>query len=152
MIAPGVIDKHTMILLINCIYFSGKWTNPFLTDLNYEGNFTTEDGSIKSMEFMYQDAILNYSSSVDEFKGASAVSLTYKNTSVSMLFVLPPKNFNFNSWLSSIQSINWTAVDNSLEPTNVKLSIPKFNITFDEDMKDPLKNVKKNEKCGLHIK
>ncbi|CAG9810579.1 unnamed protein product [Chironomus riparius] len=141
MIGPGVIDKSTLMILVNCIYFGGKWTDPFLSEFNYEGNFTTEDGSTKSTEFMYQEARFNFSSSVDELKGASAVSLNYEDTSVSMLFVLPPKGSNLKSWLSSIKSINWAAVDKSLEPTNVKLSIPKFNITYDTDMKDTLKSM-----------
>ncbi|CAG9810580.1 unnamed protein product [Chironomus riparius] len=141
MIGPGVIDKSTLMILVNCIYFGGKWKDPFLKSLNCEGNFTTEDGSTKSTEFMNQEVKLNFSSSVDELKGASAVSLNYEDTTVSMLFVLPPKGSNLKSWLSSIKSINWAAVDKSLEPTNVKLSIPKFNITFETDMRTPLENM-----------
>lgn len=142
MIAPGVIDKDTLLILVNCIYFAGKWNDPFLKDYNYEGNFTAENGNVKQVEFMYQDSKLNYSNSIDELKGASAVSLNYYNTSVSMLFVLPPTNTDFRSWLSSIKTVNWTAVDDSLSVTNVRLSVPKFNMTFDQDMKETLQRVK----------
>jgi len=141
MIPPGIIDKETLMILVNCIYFGGKWRDPFFPELNYEGNFTAEDGSAKATQFMYQDATLNYSSNVSALKGASAVSMNYVNTSVSMLFVLPPKDADFRTWLSSIQTINWTAVDGELAPTEIKFSIPKFNITFDKDIKKCLQNV-----------
>jgi serine protease inhibitor len=149
MIPQDLIDKKTLMVLVNCIYFGGKWNDPFYKEMNYEGNFTAEDGSIKTMEFMYQNSDLHYGSSVDELKGASAVSMTYENTSVSMLFVLPPKDADFRTWMSSIQTINWTAVDLSLRLTNIKFSIPKFNITFDKDIKKFLQNVKIFIKCAL---
>lgn len=142
MIAPGVIDKDTLMLLINCIYFGGKWTDPFIQNANLFENFTTIDGNQNTIEYLYQSSVLNYSNNVSEFKGASAVSLRYVNTSASMLIVLPPEDVDFKTWVMSIRTINWTAVDSSLEPTSIKLRVPKFNITFDKDLKTSLQNVR----------
>ncbi|XP_070509096.1 alaserpin-like [Chironomus tepperi] len=141
MLGPGVINQETLMVLINCIYFGGKWSSPFIKDFTYLANFTTIDGDSNTIDFMYQDSTLDYSHSVSTLNGAAAVSLSYFNTTATMLFVLPPNDTDFWTWQAGIQSINWTAVDASLKPTSIKFSIPKFNITFDKDMKDTLKNM-----------
>ena len=90
---------------------------------------------------MSNKGLYNYNANSNELNGAAVVSLKYKDSNASMLFILPPNDTDIESWMGGINKVDWNVVVGSLNDTNVNVTIPKFKITYLRDMTDTMNAV-----------
>ena len=54
-------DPTTLLILVNTLYFKGKWIEPFPKKFSYYRNFTNSDGTVSKVKMMsIRDHCVNY--------------------------------------------------------------------------------------------
>jgi serpin B len=145
LISEKSLDANTRMVLINAIYFLGNWTYPFNASLTFKGPFffVNEKREAKQaiVEYMTIKAQFNYAKL--EKLDATAVELQYKNSNVSMIFILPNTRSGLTALESKLQNINFNDVYNEMFMDEVIIEIPKFKIEFEIKLNEALQKVNK---------
>ncbi|CAH1980802.1 unnamed protein product [Acanthoscelides obtectus] len=131
------------LVLVNALYFSGRWMNPFEHHLTHDRTFYSIDGvSEKKMSFMQQ--VQTVSSAYSDNLQARIVDLPFVSEKVSMTILLTDeRNGLRNIWeqISDYADYLWKLDDDILQPTYAIVTIPKFRIEFSLDGIPLLKSV-----------
>lgn len=133
------LDPSLVMMLTNAVYFDGAWTTEFDPAETRFGTFQRDDGSIVEVDLMSIGDI-----EVAQTRGAdyAAVELPYGNESFSMVIVLPDPGVGAKDWLARLDADSWETVVDGLAPSRLNLlSIPKFTLTFDSYLNDPLQSM-----------
>lgn len=140
-ISPNDITKSTLMIGVNCIYFNGRWSIKFSKRSTYKGIFNVNSKKQINVDFMKKMMMIKYQDEIVELNGAQAISLGYSTRDQGMLFILPPKDADLYTWSRELSNVDWIELENSMNFTNVDVTIPKFNLTFSTSLNDYLKNV-----------
>lgn len=116
------IAYNTKIILVNALYFNGKWANPFDQSKTAKGDFHAIDGSTSKVNFMNQTLTCGAFSTED----CIVVTLPYGNGAFEMNLILPDEGVEFNSFVSSL-SYEKLTTDVIYGQCEVSLSLPKFS-------------------------
>ena len=139
-----IIDKledNIFMIILNAIYFKGEWTKQFkkgLTSKKIFYNFNSEKDR-KSVDMMSITTHYRYF----QDSNLQAISLPYKKDSMSALVILPKKILNINEFIDIMSEDNeylYTIINN-LKYSKVNLQIPKFEITYQNSLKEVLKGM-----------
>lgn len=127
------------LVIINTLYFDGAWEHAFDPTLTKNQTYTMGNGLRKMHPMMNTTSASIYL----ENSNFQAIKLSYYGdyyNSNSMYIFLPKKqisqfisllsNDNWNSWLKSFQEA---------QEAIVNLTLPKYSIDYDIELKDPLK-------------
>jgi serpin B len=128
LIRKGMLGSMVRLVLTNAIYFNGKWVSPFEKSNTHDEPFTLLDGSKVTVPMMSQVESLKYV----EGNGYQAVELPYRDSNVSMLFILPEAG-RFEEMEGVFSAEFVTAITESLTSQQVRLFAPKF--TFESEFK-----------------
>jgi serpin B len=128
LIPKGMLNSMARLVLTNAIYFNGKWVSPFEKSNTHDEPFTLLDGSTVSVPMMSQVESFKYA----EGNGYQAVELPYRDSNVSMLFILPEAG-RFEEMEGAFSAEFVTAITESLTSQQVRLFAPKF--TFESEFK-----------------
>lgn len=139
-ITPDLISASTTMILLNCIYFKGTWQYMFQKKNTHAGKFFIDETNTVPVQYMTQKAHFMYGF-VEELNFASILSLPYKNSDMTMLFVLPRKKTGLPDIVNNMSNFDWSTIDQQMGSVEVKVTIPKFNISFEEEINNVLKNV-----------
>jgi len=122
LLAKGAVQPSTKLVLVNTVWFKGKWQSPFNQNLTRNEEFEAPGGKI-STPFMHKQTTLNYF----EDKTVQVIELPYATSGLSMVVLLPVKGQEaaFGKNLSQAQVDKWLAGLNA-EETNI--SFPKFKM------------------------
>jgi serine protease inhibitor len=135
---PQIVDRlspETQLLLVNAIYFKGKWSQPFETALTQNLPFTLLDGSQKQQPLMSQTGEYRYLNN-DIFQ---AVSLPYGEGNISFYVFLPKKEVGLSGFLDQLNADTWNSwmQEFSWQPGSIKL--PRFQLEYEITLNDTLK-------------
>lgn len=72
----------------------------------------------------------------------SVVQLTYANSDMSMLILLPDDNDGLAALESNLKSINFDEIQKQMTENIVTVSLPRFQIHFSINLKKTLKKVR----------
>jgi serpin B len=124
LLAPGVLDERTRLVLVNAVYFKGQWAQPFDPARTHETTFMVTPDEETGVMMMSRRGEYAYA----ENEEAQWLELPYAGNEVSMILVLPKANHS----LSSLES---NRLDNllheglqHLRPTEVEVMIPRFKM------------------------
>ena len=126
LIAPGNLDPRTRLVLVNAIYFKGKWASQFKSEQTAPADFFVTPESPVQVPLMVQARKLPYA----EFEDCQVVKLSYAGGAVSMLVVLPQEKDGLaaiESLLSPEKLSEWRA---ALAEREVRVFLPKFKLTW----------------------
>ncbi|XP_053214416.1 intracellular coagulation inhibitor 2-like [Panonychus citri] len=118
---------QTILMLINTVYFKGKWVEPFNKGTTFDETFNNSDGTTSKIRMMsIRNKNRNYlHNSVDKFK---IVELPYIGD-VSMIFILPTESNTLSGLLPTLNSIGLENLLDSMKSTKLRtLNIPKFKL------------------------
>ena len=87
----GSIDTLTRMVLVNAIYFKGKWENEFDPDATRPLPFKVSPGNTKEVQMMYAKRKFAYIQDSD--LACSAIEIPYKGKDLSMVIILPDADF-----------------------------------------------------------
>lgn len=127
---PTIVEKlspETVAVLLNAIYFHGKWTKPFEPKSTRYGQFHLESGATKKVPLMNRSGKFNYMEESD----FQAVALPYGSERYSAYIFLPAQTVNLSDFQKKLTAENWDKWMENFRPyDDGNLSLPKFHIDF----------------------
>ncbi|KAG7263744.1 hypothetical protein CRUP_012272 [Coryphaenoides rupestris] len=142
LLAPGVVDSGTVMVLVNAMYFLAKWDKQFQETATCDTPFKQNKNDTKTVKMMFHEAKfpLAFISEVN----CQVLELPYEGKDLSMLIFLPLDMEDNTTGLEKLQSqmtyknfTEWTRPD-KMDETEVQLGLPRFKMTQTYDMKDLL--------------
>ena len=130
---PKILDSLTpndLMVLINAIYFKGKWVKSFNkrnTRKNLFLNFNKTP-----IELFFMNTTNDYMYFED--KEVQALSMNYKNDNLEALILLPKHQIDINNYISNLTSQKYQIIISKLSKNKVILSMPKFVINFEAEL------------------
>ena len=135
----GAIESRTLLVLVNAIYFKGKWLKPFNSYSTEKGNFFPAKSETIEVDMMNGQERVKYV--LDENVGYSAVELLYKDGNIAMILILPKEVEGLADIEKQLESGLMTDISKKLrsaECPEVILRIPKFKMETTYELKDDL--------------
>jgi serpin B len=128
------LDESTVMLLINAIYFKGKWNSQFDKANTVQKSFNKPGGAIVDVPMMKQKS---------EFKvytgqGLTLAEFPYGQGNFVMDVILPDENIGLNSMIQSITDKSFTGWLNAMYKREIDLSFPRFKYGYKKQLKDVL--------------
>ncbi|XP_013202974.1 serine protease inhibitor A3N-like [Microtus ochrogaster] len=121
------LDKSALMVLVNYIYFKGKWRMPFNPQRTRESNFYLDNKRTVKVPMMH-DKFLTIPYFRDEELFCTVVELKYRGNA-SALFILPDQG-KMQQVEASLQPETLRKWRDSLRPRKIdELSLPKFSIS-----------------------
>jgi serpin B len=130
-LAPGVVTAAWRLAIANAIYLKAAWLQPFAVEATASGQFTRLDGSVIRVPMMHALKDAAYAKG----NGWAAVELPYVGHELAMLVIVPNDLASFDAAFDA--AVLRTIVD-SLQPSRVDLTLPKFDFESRYDLSDVL--------------
>ncbi|XP_035311064.1 serine protease inhibitor A3N [Cricetulus griseus] len=126
------LDDSALMVLVNYIYFKGKWKTPFDPDSTFESDFYLDNNRTVRVPMM-KLKFLTTPYFRDEELSCSVVELKYTGNA-SALFILPDEG-KMQQLEASLQPETLRKWKKSLRPRMIdELRLPKFSISTDDSM------------------
>uniref|UniRef100_A0A0B7BU60 Serpin domain-containing protein n=3 Tax=Arion vulgaris TaxID=1028688 RepID=A0A0B7BU60_9EUPU len=136
--APGVLNSASRMVLVNAIYFKGKWDKEFEKSSTLPKPFKlSPDQKIdvptmnhKQVHGLYQDRDLN----------VTAVELLYKGHDLSMIIILPNEDYGLEELVNNLTPEKLDALLKGVtsKKREIQLFLPKFEVTSSFTLKQAL--------------
>jgi len=143
----AMVDKpfseDTRLVLFDTIYFKAKWSSPFMAYLNVEDTFTLENKESVTVEMMRDSFLQDYLSNAF----VEGVVLPYRSWGEEdgrYAFVALKSKVsgqNIREIAGKLTSEVITDLLANAQIRQVNLRLPKFEITFDKELNQSLKNM-----------
>uniref|UniRef100_A0A8C4KIW4 Serpin B10 n=1 Tax=Dromaius novaehollandiae TaxID=8790 RepID=A0A8C4KIW4_DRONO len=139
------LDSHTVLILVNAIYFKGNWEKKFLEENTSEQPFRMSKTKSKPVQMMFlRESFLMLHVTTMKFK---IIELPYVKNELSM-FVLLPDDISDNTTglellereLTYEKLAEWTRLDNMIK-AEVELYLPKLKLEENYDLKSTLRSL-----------
>jgi serpin B len=138
LLAPGVIDANTRLVLTNAIYFKARWMHEFSKTATSDAPFHTLDSQQITVPTMHQSHRLRYSAT-DEVQ---ILELPYaEGGSLCMLILLPRKTDGLSDLEKLLTSENLQKWSSDLQSRPVNVHLPRFTMTSEFSLKDVLESM-----------
>jgi len=133
LLAPGIIDAMTRLVLVNAIYFTASWAHPFEEGATRDAAFRRLDGSEVMVPTMHQGVKTVYG----EGESFQAVELPYDGGQLAMLLLVPDEG-RFAEVEGMLSASMVDEIRAGLSHYWVDLAFPKFSFRSDIPAKGPL--------------
>ncbi|MFZ4394333.1 MAG: serpin family protein [Kiritimatiellia bacterium] len=131
------LDPLTRLVLVNAVYFKGKWESQFKADHTQQAPFFVAENKSVQAPLMSQTHEFKYGA----WQNAQLIELPYAGTKLSMLVILPTEKTaqeltKVERALSVARLTEWRA---QMRKQKVQLFLPKFKVTWGvHSLKNPL--------------
>lgn len=144
-LAPKIrTEADTLMVLLNCLDFEDQWIDAFLPENNVKDDFTREDGSVMTAEYMTVTYNPYACSLGDDF---TRVRLSLKNS--SMDFILPDEGVSAFELASDPERLAQALTGGEEAYAEVRMKIPKFDFTADVDLAQTLRQMGAEDLFGM---
>ncbi|KAM4718260.1 LOW QUALITY PROTEIN: uncharacterized protein FYW61_016142 [Anableps anableps] len=132
LLAEGMVDSTTRMVLVNAIYFKGTWMRTFSREKTYKATFRLSKTVTKPVQMMFQNDCfpLGYISEVR----CQILEMPYKGNELSMLIFLPKEINDNTTGLENLEKhltyekfMEWTDPDN-MKNVEVNVRLPRFKL------------------------
>lgn len=136
---PAILDDlnpQADMVLMNALYFKGRWEKPFDPEETAEGDFRNADGTTTDVELMHLAGSLHYMAQ----DGYSVVRLPFGNTAFNLTILLPDEASSLPDCFRTLNADQWQTLQNSLNAATatVDLKLPKFSMDSKRSLKAAL--------------
>jgi len=131
------LEDNTVMLLINAIYFKGKWKSQFDKSKTVEMPFYKYGGNQVDVPTMKQKSDFR----VYEGNGFVVAEFPYGQGNFVMDIIIPHDQGGFNSTLAMVSDENYTSWINQMSKRETDLSFPRFKYGFKKKLKDILSDM-----------
>ena len=126
LIAPGNLEPLVRMVLVNAIYFKGKWASPFKSERTAPGDFFVSPDAIVLVPMMDQTHRFPYAETDD----CQILELPYVGDGLSMLVILPKDRDGLAGIEARLSSDFLAAWRERLAEREVHVILPKFKMTW----------------------
>lgn len=137
---PKILSKLTeedKMVLLNAIYFKGKWEAAFNKTATKDDDFTLQNGKKTRVKMMHTFGSFRYL----EGEKFEAVALPYKGGKQSMYVFLPHEGVDIDSFQLLMTNANWSQWMSGFTTESVSVSMPKLRIDYGGSLKEILKSM-----------
>ena len=142
LVEPNSFDVNTKLMLINAVYFYGKWKIPFKTDRFVNATFKVDmkSNKVSNVTFMSIDESFNHAKLPSKKGEVGVIELPYKDEDFAMYLILPPEDMD-------VRDFDWTELDlHNLDEKKMKneyvtIELPKFKIDYKKNLQNVFKNL-----------
>jgi serpin B len=145
LLKPGVLESSPRLVLVNAIYFKGKWARQFETNLTENEPFYVSSGKTvtaptyafpyaESAPLMRQTGDFGYA----ELPDLQVLELPYAGDDLSMIVLLPREVDGLGNLEAGLTAENLTAWTASLKSQKVNVLLPRFKMTAEFSLKGTL--------------
>ena len=128
------LNDQTLMILLNAVYFKGRWVYPFEKFNNQDLPFFNFGREKKIIETMIQEDSFNYY----EDKEVKIIELPFEEDFMSAIIILPSENIEINLF---IEKSNLNQLIHKLDYAKVHLELPKFELDFSENLNEVMKKL-----------
>ena len=135
-----IIDKilpSDIMVLINAIYFKGKWETKFEKRFTEKKEFFNYQKKKKLIDFMYSKHEYSYF----ENKTIQAISLNYQDDNLEALIILPKNDCDINKYIKNFNQEEYNHITNNLSNQKIALHLPKFEMKFEAELNKVLEQL-----------
>lgn len=135
LLAPGLINVMTRLIITNTIYFKAEWIRQF-------DPFNTKDRDFHLLsEEKIPVPMMNQSDYFGYWENdlLQALQLPYQGKAISMVILLPKEKDGLPQLESQLDLNNLESWTTNFETKKVRVYIPKFKLTGSFNLKDSLK-------------
>ncbi|MEM1169973.1 MAG: serpin family protein [Cyanobacteria bacterium P01_H01_bin.35] len=131
------LDPNDVMVLLNAIYFKGDWQQQFSKGSTQEMPFYLGNGTQKQHPIMFQSSKHLYYENED----FQAVSLPYRESSVSMYIFIPREQVGLEQFYRALNEENWKTWMQESNFCKVNLGLPKFKNEYEITLNETLKSL-----------
>ncbi len=130
------LDRDLVMLIINAVYFNGKWKHQFDARLTADRPFYVSPGNPVSVPMMFQKQKF----ALARMDKVTLVELPYGQGNYSMVVALPDDGISPADIAGGLDAGKWDAWMEGLSygPTEVELYMPKFKYQYKRKLNDDL--------------
>ncbi|CAJ1081851.1 leukocyte elastase inhibitor-like isoform X2 [Xyrichtys novacula] len=141
-LAQGMVNSMTRLVLVNAIYFKGNWEKQFKENATRDLPFRLSKNETKTVKMMHQKSTfpLTY---IPE-GSCQVLEMPYKGKELSMLIFLPNNIEDNTTGLEKLEQqltyenfMDWTRPD-MMDTVAVMVGLPRFKMEEKYDLKDIL--------------
>jgi serpin B len=133
LIPEGIINDLTRLILVNTIYFTASWAEPFEEGATKNDPFTLLDGTVIETPTMHQGLQTGFAAGANY----RAAELAYDGQQLSMLLIVPNEG-DLAAVESTLSADRVTKIRSDLGEHLLTLSLPKFEFRSKVPAKAPL--------------
>ena len=128
------LDQSTVMLLINAIYFKGKWNSQFDKEKTVQGSFYKSDGVTVQVPMMKQTSDFK----IYNGEGFTLAEFPYGQANFVMDILLPDDRNGIKSILPLISDNNFKGWISLRSERKTEVTFPKFKYGYKKDLNDIL--------------
>jgi len=133
----GDLSPEIALILINAVYFNGKWEIPFDASDTEDGDFHLLDGGTVTVPLMRRWDEFSYY----EDENLQLVNLPYGEESggrMSMYVVLPREDMDYGEFLGNLSEASWEEWMDMTREREGELALPRFKVEYEKELNDAL--------------
>lgn len=134
LIQPADLSALTTLVLINALYFQGKWTRPFDAERTKMLPFSLLAGSTQPHPLMSQSGEYHYY----EDESAQVIKLPYGAGRISMVIVLPQPEMAFAGLQAKLLESHWRHWLSNFNRQEGSILLPRFKLEYEQELKPAL--------------
>lgn len=131
---PGA---QARLILLNAVYFNGKWQSQFDANDTRNATFYLQNGSEKQVPMMSRAGDYKYAKE----KNFAVVELPYGKGDLSLILILPDKQISLDSLLTKISTQNWDEWRSGMHEQEGTVSVPRFKMEFEIELQNTLQKM-----------
>ncbi|XP_038189639.1 serpin B6-like [Arvicola amphibius] len=136
LLSPGTVNSDTLLVLVNAIYFKGKWEKQFKKEDTQEMPFKVTMNEEKPVQMMFKKS--SFKMTYVEEISTAILLLPYAGNELNMIIMLPDEHVELSTVEKEItyeKFIEWTRRD-KMDEEEVEVFLPRFKLKENYDMKD----------------
>lgn len=132
------IDEDAVMYLVNALSFDAEWDEIYYEDQVRDGEFTTADGEVQTVEFLHSEE-----SEYLELEDAVGVVKPYAGGDFSFVAILPDEDgtISLDEFVAGLDSDELIEALDSTTMVPVITSIPKFSYEYDTELSEVLEGM-----------
>lgn len=126
MLSAQDVTQHTRNVLVNAIYFKGKWSDAFSKQYTKEAPFTLADGKQTRVNLMFNSGRYSYGETAD----FQIIKIPYQAHDLAMTIILPRTAAGLPAIEKNFSQKNLTDWKSKMLWREVHLSLPRFKVEY----------------------
>lgn len=135
-IIEAPLHSDMVTLLINALYFNGKWAYEFDKENTMESTFFSPESEM-DVPFMILEEELEYV----ENESFQAIKLPYGKGEMNMQVILPNEDVSLDEVAKEMTPERWEELQTQFKETNGIIKLPKFQIEYETILNEALQQL-----------